>query len=59
MNNDDFTIIIHTQQGVVSQTYYITNIPAWYELLGIFSLFAVTAMLIFYIGLWAVHRLTL
>jgi len=49
---DKLTIIIHSQQGVVSQTYYVTNLPTWYELLGIFSIYAVVAMTIFYIGLW-------
>jgi hypothetical protein len=49
---DKLTIIIHSQQGVVSQTYYVTNLPTWYELLGIFSIYAVVAMTIFYTGLW-------
>jgi hypothetical protein len=56
MNDDKFTIIIHTQHGIVSQTYYITNVPAWYELLGIFSLYAIIAMLVFCSGSWIVSR---
>ncbi len=53
---DKLTIIIHSQQGVVSQTYYVTNLPTWYELLGIFSLYAVIAMVTFYTGLWIVGK---
>lgn len=53
---DKLIIIIHTQQGVVSQTYYVTNLPTWYELLGIFSLYAVIAMTTFYTGLWIVGK---
>tara|TARA_R100000458_G_C8093074_1_gene122952 strand:+ start:331 stop:507 length:177 start_codon:yes stop_codon:yes gene_type:complete len=56
MDNDKMVIIIHTQQGVVSQTYYVTNLPAWYEFLGIFSLYAIVAMTIFYTGLWIVGK---
>ena len=56
MDNDKMVIIIHTQQGVISQTYYVTNLPAWYEFLGIFSLYAIVAMTIFYTGLWIVGK---
>ena len=56
MNDDKLVIIIHTQQGVVSQTYYVTNLPAWYELLGIFSVYAIIAMTVFYTGLWIVGK---
>ena len=56
MDNDKMVIIIHTQQGVISQTYYVTNLPALYEFLGIFSLYAIVAMTIFYTGLWIVGK---
>jgi hypothetical protein len=56
MEDNKLTIIVHTQQGVVSQTYYVTNMPAWYELLGIFSLYAIIAMTVFYSGLWIASR---
>lgn len=56
MSEDKLVIIIHTQQGVVSQTYYVTNLPAWYEFLGVFSLYAIIAMTMFYSGLWIVGK---
>ena len=34
----------------------ITNIPDWYQLLGIFSIYCVIAMSVFYIGLWIASR---
>ena len=52
--DDKLTIILRVKQGPHETTYYVTNFPDWdwYELLGMFSLYCITAMFVFYIGLW-------
>ena len=56
MNEDKLTIMLHVQQGQLHHTYYVTNMPAWYELLALFSLYSIIAMTIFYSGLWIAGR---
>ena len=57
-SDDKLTIILRVKQGPHETTYYVTNFPDWdwYELLGMFSLYCITAMTIFYIGLWIFYR---
>jgi hypothetical protein len=56
LKDDKLTIMLRIKQGPHETTYYITNIPSWYELLGIFSLYCVVAMSVFYVGLWIASR---
>jgi len=56
MEDNKLTIMLHVQQGSLHHTYYVTNLPAWYELIGLFSIYCIIAMTIFYSGLWIVGR---
>ena len=55
-NSDKLTLLLNIRQGTQSTTYSVSNLPNWYEILGIFALYGIVAMLIFYIGLWAGSR---
>ncbi len=52
------TIILRVKQGPHETTYYVTNLPDWYwyELLGIFTLYCIVAISIFYVGLWIASK---
>ena len=54
--NDQLTILLNIRQGTQSTTYSISNLPDWYDMLGIFAIYGVVAMTIFYIGLWIGSR---
>tara|TARA_B100000953_G_scaffold283154_1_gene261914 strand:- start:415 stop:624 length:210 start_codon:yes stop_codon:yes gene_type:complete len=54
--NDRLTILLNIKQGTQSTTYSVSNLPAWYEMLGIFSLYCIIAMSVFYAGLWIASR---
>lgn len=55
-SSDKLTLLLNIRQGTQSTTYSVSNLPNWYEILGIFALYGIVAMLIFYIGLWAGSR---
>ena len=55
-NSDKLTLLLNIRQGTQSTTYSVSNLPDWYEILGIFALYGIVAMLIFYIGLWIGSR---
>tara|TARA_B100000470_G_C19724708_1_gene361685 strand:- start:809 stop:1006 length:198 start_codon:yes stop_codon:yes gene_type:complete len=55
-NSDKLTLLLNIRQGTQSTTYSVSNLPDWYEILGIFALYGIVAMLIFYIGLWVGSR---
>ena len=54
VKDDKLTIILRVKQGPHETTYHVTNFPDWdwYELLGMFSLYCIIAMSVFYIGIW-------
>ena len=54
--NDQLTILLNIRQGTQSTTYSISNLPDWYDMLGIFAIYGIVAMTIFYIGLWIGSR---
>ena len=54
--NDRLTILLNIKQLTQSTTYSFSNLPAWYEMLGIFSLYCIIAMSVFYAGLWIASR---
>jgi len=56
LKDDKLTIMLRIKQGPHETTYYATNIPNWYEFLGVFSLYCIIAMSVFYIGLWIASR---
>ena len=55
-NSDKLTLILNIRQGTQSTTYSVSNLPDWYDMLGIFALYGIVALLIFYIGLWIGSR---
>ena len=55
-NSDKLTIILNIRQGTQSSTYSVSNLPDWYDMLGIFAIYGIVAMTIFYIGLWIGSR---
>ena len=54
--SDKLTLLLNIKQGTQSTTYSVSNLPAWYEMLGIFSLYCIIAMSVFYAGLWIASR---
>ena len=54
--NEKLTIMVHKTNGDESVVYYLTNLPEWWECVLIFGLYAVTAMTVFYAGLWIASR---
>ena len=55
-NNDKLTLILNIRQGTQSTTYSVSNLPDWYDMLGIFAIYGVVAMTIFYSGLWIASK---
>ena len=55
-NSDKLTLLLNIRQGTQSTTYSVSNLPDWYDMLGIFALYGIVAILIFYIGLWIGSR---
>ena len=55
-NSDKLTLLINIRQGTQSTTYSVSNLPDWYDMLGIFAIYGIVAMTIFYIGLWIGSR---
>ena len=55
-NNDKLTILLNIRQGTQSTTYSVSNLPDWYDILGIFAIYGIVAMTIFYAGLWIASR---
>ena len=54
--DEKLTIMVHKTDGQNSVVYYVSNLPEWWELALIFGLYAVTAMAVFYTGLWIASR---
>ena len=55
-NSDKLTLILNIRQGTQSTTYSVSNLPDWYDILGIFAIYGIVAMTIFYAGLWIASR---
>ena len=55
-NSDKLTLLLNIRQGTQSTTYSVSNLPDWYDMLGIFAIYGIVAMTIFYIGLWLGSR---
>ena len=55
-NNDKLTLLLNIGQGTQSTTYSVSNLPDWYDMLGIFAIYGVVAMTIFYSGLWIASK---
>ena len=55
-NNDKLTLLLNIRQGTQSTTYSVSNLPDWYDMLAIFAIYGVVAMVIFYAGLWIGSR---
>ena len=55
-NSDKLTLISNIRQGTQSTTYSVSNLPDWYDILGIFAIYGVVAMTIFYSGLWIASK---
>ena len=55
-NSDKLTLLLNIRQGTQSTTYSVTNLPDWYDMVGIFAIYGIVAMTIFYIGLWIGSR---
>ena len=55
-NNDKLTLLLNIRQGTQSTTYSVSNLPDWYDILGIFAIYGVVAMTIFYSGLWIASK---
>ena len=55
-NSDKLTLILNIRQGTQSTTYSVSNLPNWYDILGIFAIYGVVAMTIFYSGLWIASK---
>ena len=53
---DKLTIMVHKTDGEESVIYYVSNLPELWECVLIFGLYAVTAMTVFYVGLWVASR---
>ena len=57
-NNDKLTLLLNIRQGIQSTTYSVSNLPDWYDILGIFAIYCIVAMTIFYVGLWIGSKYT-
>ena len=57
-NSDKLTLILNIRQGTQSTTYSVSNLPDWYDILAIFAIYGIVAMVIFYAGLWIGSRYT-
>ena len=55
-NSDKLTLLLNIRQGTQSTTYSVSNLPDWYDMLGIFAIYGVVAMTIFYSGLWIASK---
>ncbi len=55
-SSDKLTLLLNIRQGTQSTTYSVSNLPDWYDMLAIFAIYGVVAMLIFYVGLWIGSR---
>ena len=55
-NSDKLTLILNIRQGTQSTTYSVSNLPDWYDILGIFAIYGIVAMTILYAGLWIASR---
>ena len=55
-SSDKLTLLLNIRQGTQSTTYSVSNLPDWYDMLGIFAIYGIVAMTIFYIGLWIGSR---
>jgi hypothetical protein len=55
-SRDKLTLLLNIRQGTQSTTYSVSNLPDWYDMLAIFAIYGVVAMLIFYVGLWIGSR---
>ena len=55
-NDDKLTLLMQIRQGTQSTTYSVSNLPNWYDMLAIFAIYGVVAMVIFYAGLWIASR---
>ena len=55
-NSDKLTLILNIRQGTQSTTYSVSNLPDWYDMLGIFAIYGNVAMTIFYSGLWIASK---
>jgi len=55
-NDDKLTLLMQIRQGTQSTTYSVSNLPDWYDMLAIFAIYGVVAMVIFYAGLWIGSR---
>ena len=55
-NSDKLTLLLNIRQGTQSTTYSVTNLPDWYDILVIFSIYGIVGMAIFYAGLWIGSR---
>ena len=55
-SSDKLTILLNIRQGTQSTTYSVSNLPDWYDMLGIFAIYGVVAMTIFYSGLWIASK---
>lgn len=54
--NDKLTILLNISRYTQSTTYSVSNLPDWYDMLGIFAIYGVVAMTIFYSGLWIASK---
>ena len=54
--DEKLTIMVHKTDGENSVVYYVSNLREWWECALIFGLYAVTAMTVFYAGLWIASR---
>ena len=55
-SSDKLTLLLNIRQGTQSTTYSVSNLPDWYDMLGIFAIYVIVAMTIFYSGLWIASR---
>ena len=55
-SSDKLTFLLNIRQGTQSTTYSVSNLPDWYDILGIFAIYGVVAMTIFYSGLWIASK---
>ena len=54
--SDKLIILLQIRQGTQTTTYSVSNLPNWYDMLGIFAIYGVVAMTIFYSGLWIASK---
>ena len=55
-SSDKLTLLLNIRQGTQSTTYSVSNLPDWYDMLVIFSIYGIVGMVIFYAGLWIGSR---